>query len=120
MAQIVYTSPGAMIFPIDVYDPGTDPDATPTLVFSQLYSLVEGLWSSTQARKLAQQVVAEVTHRITTRFVPDPLNPLLCGIKSRMFVMFRGRKFTIDKVIDPDERQVEIWLLCIERDDGIS
>jgi SPP1 family predicted phage head-tail adaptor len=123
MTQISYTPLGGMIHPVDIYDPGTElnPDGTqpaPTLVFSGLYCKVEGLLLNSEARKLAQQIVTEATHWITTVYPKDPSNPLLCAITSRMFIMFRGRKMTIERVIDPDENQVEIRMLCVERNDG--
>lgn len=118
MTQMAYTPLGDMIFPIDIFDPGTDPDVTPAPVLQGYYAKVVGVWNNTEARKLAQQIVPEATHKITTVYPKDPQNQLLCLIKSRMYVMFRGRKMTIEKVLDPDEKQVEVWLLCTERNDG--
>lgn len=65
-----------------------------------------------QGRELyrAQQVVAEVTHEVEIRYIP--------GVKAKMTVLFNGRRFEIQAVLNPTERTKELHLLCLERNDG--
>ena len=121
MSQIKYTNPGEFLKQIDFYDPGIpgqnlDPndgsELPPQLVAQGVNCKLEALWSNTEARRLGQQVVSEITHRITLRYQ--------AGIFSRMFVIYHDidngdRKFTIEMVSDPDEMKVELRMLCIER-----
>jgi len=59
----------------------------------------------------AQQIIAEVTHKVVVSYQP--------GIESQMLVQFEDRVFTIQAVQDPDERHVELHLLCVERNEGL-
>ncbi len=54
----------------------------------------------------AQQVQAEVTTRIRIRYRR--------GIRPEMRVLYDGRLFNILSVIDPEERHVELQLMCRE------
>jgi len=54
----------------------------------------------------SQQVNAEVTHRITIRYLE--------GINSKMRVKFGDRYFEIEPPINPDEKNVELVMLCKE------
>jgi SPP1 family predicted phage head-tail adaptor len=58
----------------------------------------------------AQQVVAQVSHKVIIGFVD--------GITSDMLIDFEGRRFVIQAKQDPDEHKYELWLLCLERNDG--
>lgn len=58
----------------------------------------------------AQQVVSEVTHKITIRYRP--------GIFARQVVLYGDRFFTIEYVSNVNERNVKLELLCIERNDS--
>ncbi len=124
---ILYTPLGDMDRVIDFWDqpsqPNTDGSKLEEVIFaSGVYAKIEGLWATTMAAKLAQQVVTEVSHRIIIRY--------LKGLRSRMFILYNDpdstddqgqlvpRRFDIDKIIDPDEHKVELSLLCIERNDG--
>lgn len=86
-------------------------DAT---VFAEVWAAVEALSATTFGREVyaAQQKVSEVTHRLTIRY--------LDGVKSSMNVWFRDRQFQIEAVVDPDEQQKVLYLLCIERDDSAN
>lgn len=115
MAQMLYTPVGDMIHQITIMDPGTDRDQSgnllPPAVFADaIYAKIEGLWATGAAMKATQQLITEVSHRITIRYLE--------GLLTRMYVQFRSRTFTIERIVDPDERQVELRLLCIERNDG--
>jgi SPP1 family predicted phage head-tail adaptor len=65
-----------------------------------------------QGRELerAQQVVSEVTHKVTI--------PYQDGVTSGMRINYGARVFRIEAVQDPDERQVDLQLLSIETNDG--
>lgn len=55
----------------------------------------------------AQQVNAEVTHKVTTRFH--------AGITPKMRVKYGARVLEIQSVIDPQERHLFLELMCVER-----
>lgn len=54
----------------------------------------------------AAQVQAEVTTRIRIRYSK--------GIKPDMRVLYDGRLYNINAVIDPEERHMELQLMCRE------
>lgn len=60
-------------------------------------------------RFAAQQVNAEVSHRITLRF--------LAGVLATFRVLFGVRAFDIQAVLNIEERNRELQLLCTERFD---
>lgn len=62
---------------------------------------------SSKERLANAQISEVVSHRIHIRY--------LAGITSDMRIQFGDRIFSIDSVIDPDERRIELWLLCFEQ-----
>lgn len=58
----------------------------------------------------AQMMVAEVSHTIMMRF-PDP-DTITVGPKNR--IIFGDRTFDIEYVLNKDERNCELKLLCFE------
>lgn len=54
----------------------------------------------------AQSVHAELTHRIYCRY--------LAGVTNKMRVLFGSRIFDIQSIINTDERNVELQLMCTE------
>jgi len=69
------------------------------------------VWSSVEPLKgrelyAAQQVKAELTHRIRIRY--------MSGIKPEMRIVFDNRSFDIEAIIDPEERHESLELLCSE------
>jgi len=84
-------------------------DAT---VFAEVWAAVEALSATTFGKKVysSLQEVSEVTHRVTIRY--------LAGVKASMNVWFRDRVFKIEAIVDPDEQQKVLYLLCIERNDS--
>ncbi len=54
----------------------------------------------------AQQVQAQVTHRVRLRYYP--------GVMAKMRVSYGSRYLNIESVIDPEERHRELELLCTE------
>lgn len=93
---------------------GPLPDAT-QFAFG-VFAKIESLWTTTQAKRLSQQILPETTHRITIRYMP--------GLRSSMFILYDDpdttapRRFDIDSINDPDEKKVELQILAIERNDG--
>jgi SPP1 family predicted phage head-tail adaptor len=89
---------------------GWDPDDV-TLV-AEVWAAVEALSATTFGKTVyaAQQETAQVTHRVTIRY--------LAGVKSSMNICFRDRVFRIEAVVDPDEQQKVLYLLCVERNDS--
>jgi SPP1 family predicted phage head-tail adaptor len=55
----------------------------------------------------ARQIQSEITTRIRIRY--------LAGVTAKMRVLFGSRVFDIQEVINPEERNVELQLMCIER-----
>ena len=55
----------------------------------------------------AQQVQAEVTTRFRIRY--------LAGVKPSMRVLFEGRTFDVQAVLDPNEMHRELHLMAVER-----
>ena len=125
--SIVYTDPGLMNRLIDIWDqPSQNQNSgapqDPVLFASGIYAQITGVWATTQARKLNQQVVSELSHKIVIRY--------MAGLRTRMFILYNDpdstddqdnvvpRRFDIDRIIDPDEQKVELTILAIERNDG--
>jgi SPP1 family predicted phage head-tail adaptor len=58
----------------------------------------------------AQQERAEVTTRFRIRYIP--------GVLPTMRIMFDGRAFNIESIINPNERNRELHLMAVEVLDG--
>lgn len=58
----------------------------------------------------SQQVQAEVTTRFRIRY--------LAGLKPTMRVVFEGRNYDIQAILDPNELHRELHLMCVERVNG--
>lgn len=54
----------------------------------------------------SREVIADVTHKLTTRYRPD--------VTPQMRVKFGERVFDIQAAFDPDDRGKELLLLCRE------
>ena len=54
----------------------------------------------------AQQMQADVTHRVRFRYV--------AGVTAKMRVLYGARIFNVLSVINPEERNREIVLMCKE------
>jgi len=61
-------------------------------------------------RYRAQQVRAQLSHRVTIRYRP--------GVRPGMRVVYGGRLLAITAVIDPEERHERLELLCEEEVSG--
>ena len=73
--------------------------------FATVWASVEPLQG--RERLASQEVQAEVSHRMRLRHLE--------GLSSRMRVSFDGRIFGITDVINPEERDEEMQLMCVER-----
>lgn len=60
----------------------------------------------------AQQTVAEVTHKVTIRYMP--------GVKANQLVQFGSRIFEIQYIENIEFLNLELHLFCLERNDGNS
>jgi len=99
---------------IDVGAPsgiGNITDEVITAAIAEPWADVATIWASIEPLSgreffAAQQVNAEVTTRIRTRY--------LAGIKSSMRVVYGSRIFDIQSIIDIEERHTEMHLMCKE------
>lgn len=93
-------------------DPGNagwaDPNAGDTLV--DCWAAIEPLTG--RELYVAQQRVAEVSHKVTIRWFP--------GILANQGIWYGKRLFDIQVVLDPDERKCFLVLLCKERNDSVA
>lgn len=118
MAQIKYTDRGQMRHFVSFLDPGTEPDADGKMLaepipvdgLTNIPASVESL-SGAELRK-AESITSEVTTRIIIPWYP--------GVESRLIVSLTTRsgatkQFEILAVMDPDNLEVELRLLCVER-----
>lgn len=82
------------------------------------YSPVLTTWASIEAVQgkdvlAANQFGDEITHKITIRYRGlDQLVPL--AVLDKMQVWFKGRQFQIQSILNPDERNKTLFLLCVE------
>jgi hypothetical protein len=65
--------------------------------------------------RLDGQDVAQLAHTVTIGYMP--------GLVSRMFLVYNdadngSRRMDIDRIVDPDERKMDLEILAIERKDG--
>jgi SPP1 family predicted phage head-tail adaptor len=61
----------------------------------------------------AQQYTSEVSHLVTIRYT-RAITP-----KSMDRVLYGTRTFDIKSIVNPEERNIEWHLLCLELDDGV-
>lgn len=112
---------GKLRFPIQIYSRSRVQDAAGGLVpgdavlFYDVWANIESV--SDQEVYSALQMTAQVTHKITIRYLP--------GVKASMDVVFNDgaspavvRVFTIIAVVNPDERRHVQYLMCLERADS--
>jgi SPP1 family predicted phage head-tail adaptor len=73
-------------------------------LFTTLWAAIEPL----SGRELlqAQQIQADITHRVRFRYVS--------GVTAKMRVLYGSRIFNILSIINPEERNREITLACKE------
>ena len=128
--SIIYTDLGLMDKRIDFWDQPSDPNLDgskpdPVLFVSGVYAYLTSQDTTTESPRMKEQVLPKITHKIIIRYRK--------GIRSRMFIIYadpdfdvdpsapaweQGRRFDIDRPVDPDEKKVELRILAIERNDG--
>jgi SPP1 family predicted phage head-tail adaptor len=105
---------GELRHTIQILELNTDEDksggvaADDTSLFATVPAKIEAL--TAREAEAAGQIVPQVTHKITMRWMD--------GITSEMKVSFESRQFEIQAVQDPDERKKMLVLLCLERADS--
>ena len=77
--------------------------------FAEVWGAVEPLTGREYFQ--AQQVQAEVNYRVRLRY--------LAGVVPTMRVLHDGRTLEVQAVINPDERNRELQLMCREVDSGV-
>jgi hypothetical protein len=107
---VSYTPSGAMSSQITFWQPSTDRDSTGALAAP---TKVGTYWAAISMAKVphdiekAQQLVGESSFKIAMRYQP--------GLDTSMFITSAtGRRFTLQSVLDPDDRQVELRIFAIE------
>jgi SPP1 family predicted phage head-tail adaptor len=115
--QGAYTAPGAMNQWIQILAPGLrnagDGSQQPASPVYTGWAEITKL--SGQELLKAQQIVQQVTHEVV---IPSPEadgEAQAAMIPESGQVLFDGRIFQIESISDPDERDVELHLLCVER-----
>jgi len=81
---------------------------TNTLVL-QCWATIEAL--SGVEKFAAHEFTSNVTHSIWIR---NPRSAITGAILAKMQVWFNGRQFNIESVLNPDERNKMLQLLCVE------
>lgn len=84
----------------------------------QQFSVFATVWAAVHAlsgRELlaAQQLVSQVTHKVTMRWLPGVI------ALQNLRVLTDGTYLQIQAVIPDDTRRYSLELLCVERNDGI-
>jgi SPP1 family predicted phage head-tail adaptor len=114
----MYLEAGKLRHVVTIYDPAPVQDSQGGTSFGNLapFAVTRARIESLLGRELyeAQQLVAQVTHKITIRWQR--------GIRAKQFVGFRSpdldRVFQIQHVRNPDDIPHLLILLCVERDDS--
>lgn len=121
MAQILYTPLGDMISTITIMDPGTtlNPDGTqPAATIFAIGIPAKATWvrSTTRAMQVGQQIVTIGSYEIVIRAQG------MEALRSRMYVILQSQRgdvtLSIEQIADPDQKNVELHLICTERNDG--
>lgn len=117
---VAYTPFGAMMQEITLLAPATTRDSeTGEFEEPSEFATVFAAISPLAGRELeaSQQIVSEVTHQIAMNYI--------AGVTTDMTILFRrtgspdrDRYFIILAVLDPDESQAELRLMCKERNQG--
>lgn len=109
-----YTPRGAMNRRVQLLKRSTRRDANseflPPDIFATCWAKIGPITPKYTDRP--QQVVTEATYKIVI--------PYLAGVTSGMQVkaVSTGEVFDIMVPTDPDDRQIELWLMCYQRNDG--
>ncbi len=120
MSRQTMVQAGKLRHVVQILNLATQQDAFggPVTADAKVFATLRGSVEALAGKELytAQQMVAEVTHKVTVRWYP--------GIKAKMDVWFSTgspvvtRQFQIMAVLNPDELNKLLILMCIERDDS--
>ena len=107
---------GRLRHKIDIVHPSDQQDSTGGFDISQ-NTIYANVWASVEAlsgtdKFAAHEFISQVSHQVVIRYLP--------GINSGMQVWFGGRQFQIEAVLNPDERNKTLILLCIEINDSLQ
>lgn len=97
-----------IVQPTDTQDSTGGFDISVNTVFANVWASVEALNGTDKFA--AHEFVSEVSHQVTIRYLP--------GITASMQVWFSGRQFQINAVLNTDERNKLLILLCVEINDS--
>jgi SPP1 family predicted phage head-tail adaptor len=97
-----------IVRPSGAQDDTGGPVGTTTVVYAGVWATIEALSGTEQLA--AGQFVSRATHQIVIRY--------LDGIDTSMHVVFQGRRFIVQAVLNPDERTKALVLECIEINGG--
>ncbi len=86
----------------------TDSFGEQTLTWSSFMSGIPAKVMPISGRELLASgaIASEITHRVVMRYVS--------GVTAEMRVSFNGRYFAIKAILDEEERNVKLTLLCAE------
>lgn len=93
--QALTVTPGSMGEPTETW-------ATSATIWGAVYPLKGKEWFESKGKAIR----AEVTHRVHIRYMP--------GITPKHRVKFGSRIFRIESVLNPEERNRELILMCCE------
>ena len=120
-----YSQLGAMDRQVDIWDQPLN--ALPILVLAGVWASIVTVANTSPSPVSANLGQTEVWPRTLGQDVsqnPHLLTiPYMPGLLSRMFLVYNdpdngARRFDIDRIVDPDERKMELKILAIERKDG--
>jgi len=78
-----------------------------TTTWSTFKKIWAAIWPLRGAEYLAaMQITSEITHKIRIRY--------LSGVTPKMRILFGTRYFDIQSIINPDERNIYLELMCRE------
>jgi SPP1 family predicted phage head-tail adaptor len=103
-----YTSPGAMNRRVTFYTAANPTSGKPASAFVESWAAIRAV--AAQELDKAQQIAQRVSHLVTVPYQP--------GILENMTIAFNEggitRFFQITAIEDPDERHVELRIMCFE------
>ena len=100
-----------IVQPTLVQDPAGGWNPAETSVVCELWATIEA--SSGNETYAAQEYSSTITHAVYIRY---PRNLVPGGIQPKMIVKFKARTFYIEAVLNADERNKLLQLLCVEVD----
>jgi SPP1 family predicted phage head-tail adaptor len=108
-----YTPTGAFTSKVNILKRSTARDSqgeflAPDVFASKVWAKIQFIANKYTEKQ--QQNVTEATHKVIIRYLDH--------VTSDMLVQNGSKIFNIEAVIDPDDRKVELWMFCYERNDG--